>query len=306
MASRRIAPRFTPSAPLLSAAALVVPVSVAVTAIVSSLKTLRHLRGLTAMGPNLPGERRTVSVDGDVIAFRYHPGIDVRKVPLVLIHGWGQCADATWFSVLPHLENPFIAVDLPGHGSSGGETFDFESAARGVLAACDAVGFKAPHLVAHSMGGPVALTVVRLAPGRFSGWTAIATAIAWQPPRISLPLRVFPMLAGRVSPFTLRSLRRQLSQAPTYAESLVWSWRNPPSARVLASSARALRGFDARGWQLELPPVRFLVPSEDSLVNPRVQRKHARRLSADIIEIPQAGHSFFVADPQALVKHLPV
>ena len=291
---------------MLSAAALVVPVSVAVTTIVSSLKTLRHLRGLTAMGPNLPGERRTVSVDGDVIAFRYHPGIDVRKVPLVLIHGWGQCADATWFSVLPHLENPFIAVDLPGHGSSGGETFDFESAARGVLAACDAVGFKAPHLVAHSMGGPVALTVVRLAPGRFSGWTAIATAIAWQPPRISLPLRVFPMLAGRVSPFTLRSLRRQLSQAPTYAESLVWSWRNPPSARVLASSARALRGFDARGWQLELPPVRFLVPSEDSLVNPRVQRKHARRLSADIIEIPQAGHSFFVADPQALVKHLPV
>lgn len=289
----------------MSAAALLVPVSVAVTAIVSSLKTMRHLRGLPSTGPNLPGERRTVSVDGGVVAFRYHPGVNTSKVPLVLIHGWGQCADATWFSVLPHLEHPFIAVDLPGHGSSDGEIFDFESAARGVLAACDAVGFKAPHLVAHSMGGPVALTVFRLAPGRCSGWTAVSTAIAWQPPRISLPLRVFPMLAGRASPFTLRSLRRQLSQAPAYAESLVWAWRNPPSTRVLASSAGELRSFDARGWEFELPPVRFLVPADDSLISPRVQRKHARRLAAEIVEIPQAGHSFFIADPQALVKHLP-
>jgi pimeloyl-ACP methyl ester carboxylesterase len=74
---------------------------------------------------------------------------------------------------------------------------------------------------------------------------------------------------------------------------------------VLASSAGELRSFDARGWEFELPPVRFLVPADDSLISPRVQRKHARRLAAEIVEIPQAGHSFFIADPQALVKHLP-
>jgi pimeloyl-ACP methyl ester carboxylesterase len=305
MTGRRLrAPSLAPAS-VLSLAALVVPVSMGVSMLVSSLRTLRRLRNLPVEEPELPGYRRIVVDGDDEVTFRFHEGIDPSLVPLVFVHGWGQCADASWFSVLPKVPNPFIAVDLPGHGSSATEAFDFDRAARAVLIACDAVGFSSPHLVAHSMGGPVALSTIRLAPGRFSGFTAIATAIAWHPPRLSLPLRLFPLIAGRGSPLTLRRMRRQLRQVPAYTEALVWAWRNPPSAKVLASSASALRGFDARGWALELPPTRFVVPEEDNLVRPRVQRQHARLLGAEVVEVPEAGHSFFLGDPDALVVHLP-
>lgn len=292
---------------LVSLAALVVPVSLAASVTVSSLRTLRRLRRLPAEGPLLPGRRDVAVFDDHEVAFRVHDGVDPSCVPLVFVHGWGQCADASWFSVLPRIPNPFLAVDLPGHGSSSSavDEFDFEFAARAVLAACDAVGFTRPHIVAHSMGGPVALSAIRLAPGRFSGLTAVATAIAWHPPRLSLPLRLFPVIAGRGSPFTLRRLRRQIRQIPAYAESLVWAWRNPPTPSILTSSASALRGFDARRWDVEWPPTCFVVPEEDNLIRPRVQRQHAQLIGATLVEVPSAGHSFFLADPDALIEHLP-
>lgn len=287
------------------AAVATVPVSLLAASVVTSIRTLRRLSQASVTDMVLPGERGQVHVGADVVAFRFSTGVDPTLEPLVFVHGWGQSADGSWFSVLPLVDNPFVAIDLPGHGSSDGSDFDFDSAAAALLAVCDHVGFAAPHVVAHSMGGPVALAAAKAAPHRFSGLTLVATALDWAPVRLSLPLRTFPVLAARRSPLTLRRLRRQIRDVPALADALVWAWRNPPRPQVLLRSAASLREFDAQGWDLGGLPIRFLVPLDDALVAPRLQRKHARALGAHLVELSGAGHSFFVFEPQRLVEHLP-
>jgi pimeloyl-ACP methyl ester carboxylesterase len=90
--------------------------------------------------------------------------------PLVLLHGLG--ADlATWDPVVPLLapRRDVIAIDLPGFGGSPpvrGEPPTAAALARSVAAELDALGVHTAHLAGNSLGGWVALELVRLGRGR--------------------------------------------------------------------------------------------------------------------------------------------
>lgn len=270
-------------------------------ATVSSLRTFRRL-GATPSGlPELPGVRDSAAFDGGVVSFRYVEGVDPSLPPVVLLHGWGSSGDASFFSVLPLLRGPVLLPDLPGHGgTSSVEEFSFEAAARAVFAAMDAVGMEAPHMVAHSMGGPVSLAMLRMRPGCFSRLTAIATSLHWQSPRMSPFLLGAPVLMSPISPIAMRKLKNRIKAVPAYTEAFVWAWRNRPGMRTLREAARSLHRFDARNWEVVFPPTRWVVPEEDYMVMPSRQRKCARRVGAEVLELPDAGHSFFLIDPAAL------
>ena len=79
----------------------------------------------------------------------------------VFVHG-GHHDKSCWQLLLPMMDLPSIAVDLPGRGSrpSTGEAITYSMCAAAVLAEADAAGFERFVLVGHSMGG---LTISRTA-----------------------------------------------------------------------------------------------------------------------------------------------
>lgn len=77
--------------------------------------------------------------------------------PVVLVHGITESA-ASWDPVTERLsvDHEVIALDLRGHGESGGAgTYGLEAMAGDVLAVVAAAGASGAHLVGHSLGGIV-------------------------------------------------------------------------------------------------------------------------------------------------------
>ncbi|WP_448206831.1 alpha/beta fold hydrolase [Azospirillum sp. sgz302134] len=102
-----------------------------------------------------------LSVNGQTVYA--HTGgqpFDPAKPAVVMIHGAGM--DHTVWSLqtryLAHHGRSVLAVDLPGHGRSGGAPLDsVEALADWVVALLDAAGVAKAALVGHSMGALVAL-----------------------------------------------------------------------------------------------------------------------------------------------------
>jgi pimeloyl-ACP methyl ester carboxylesterase len=90
------------------------------------------------------------------------------KDAIVFIHGW-TCDLTFWRGQAPVYEKRrSLLVDLPGHGQSDKPDVPYtqERFARGVEAVMRAAGVERAVVVGHSMGGPVALTFLRLFPAK--------------------------------------------------------------------------------------------------------------------------------------------
>jgi pimeloyl-ACP methyl ester carboxylesterase len=101
----------------------------------------------------------------------------------LLVHGGGSTA-RFWDRLVPLLDRPFLAVDLPGRGSKPADlatiTVDDEMAS--VVADVDAAGLAGPIvLVAHSSGGLVVPGVVAGLGGRVAH---VVLNAAWYRPKV--------------------------------------------------------------------------------------------------------------------------
>ena len=100
-------------------------------------------------------------------------------IPVVLVHGFGGDLN-TWMFTQPALAESrrAIALDLPGHGSSGKEvgSGDPESLADAIEAVADGLALGRIHLVGHSMGGALAALMALRRPERMASLTLIASA----------------------------------------------------------------------------------------------------------------------------------
>ncbi len=96
---------------------------------------------------------------------------------MLLVHGFGGDRNSWLFLQEPlAARHRVYALDLPGHGTSAKDVGDGSLAvlADAVTGVLDAVGATRAHLVGHSMGGAVALTVAARDPGRIASLTLIA------------------------------------------------------------------------------------------------------------------------------------
>ncbi|MFY0988927.1 alpha/beta fold hydrolase [Halomonas sp. C05BenzN] len=89
-------------------------------------------------------------------------------IPLVVIHGLFGSAD-NWRSHIKAWQehHRVIAVDLRNHGRSPHAAgMSYDEMAADVMALLDRLGIERIHLLGHSMGGKVAISLARLAPAR--------------------------------------------------------------------------------------------------------------------------------------------
>ena len=91
--------------------------------------------------------------------------------PVILIHGARGSAIGNWFSngIAPKLAetNHVYALDMRGHGLSGGERHGHLHMAADVIAFMDQKGIAKAHFAGYSMGGGVMLQILAKAPDRF-------------------------------------------------------------------------------------------------------------------------------------------
>src|SRR5512135_2219935 len=90
----------------------------------------------------------------------YEGGIEGEKSPVILIHGAGG-THLYWPSEMRRLPRYRVyALDLPGHGKSGGRgQQSIPAYAQAVLAWLEQIGIHRAVFVGHSMGAAIALSI---------------------------------------------------------------------------------------------------------------------------------------------------
>ena len=268
-------------------------------------RDVRAVEAHPTVEPELPGHRRQIPTPWGTVTYRWVAG-DPHQPALVLVHGWGKTSDSGWWPVISGCGRTMVVVDLPGHGRSQlDERFSFSLAAEAVERATIHAGLERPVLVGHSMGGPVALTILRRSgAAAFSGFVALATSAYWVRPRLRVMMAMAPYAMAPGSPFLMRAEHAELRLAPDRAHQIAWSYTRRPARRLLDETASALSRFDARNWtDLTLPPTTWVVATHDGVLAPEHQISSARHFDARVVEV-DAQHSMVVQSPGAVLELL--
>ncbi len=115
----------------------------------------------------IPPEEITIDIPGLTLAARAWGPADGRKV--LALHGWLDNA-ATFDGLAPLLDSGLrlVSLDLPGHGRSehrhASASYDFIYWITDVAAAAAALGWERYSLLAHSLGGSIALCLAGTLP----------------------------------------------------------------------------------------------------------------------------------------------
>jgi pimeloyl-ACP methyl ester carboxylesterase len=246
--------------------------------------------------------------------------------PLVLLHGVSLSA-AAWAPLLPALSDwRVLAVDLPGHGLSGPDSYrrgQVRHRARLLIDDIfDALGLDQAPVVGHSLGGMLALWYAAAGTERISRLIAIGEpAVALTGVRVRMPLSLLTVrglgVAVLRSPTPRPVYRRLLAQALGQAEvtaapdslidALRLSARRPGNARTVSSLMHAIDHFRRPRPEsvLTTPELRAIaVPTmfiwgadAPYLVSDRARPSIAQIPSATLHEVP-GGHGPWLVDTE--------
>lgn len=242
--------------------------------------------------------------------------------PLLLLHGIGG-EKGIWAPVLDALsrEREVIAVDLPGFGESrrldGVQTPAALAAA--VAGFLDGLGLERVHVAGNSLGGALALELVRA--GRARSATALSPAGFWNELEWRRWIRPSLRLTVAVPRAALPALEVALGFAAGRAlltgQMTARPWRMPPDVAVPGARALAtctgfeatLEGFEgyrfAAGGPLPDVPVTVAWGRRDRLLLPREAARARRALPrARHMWLDGCGHVPMSDDPDQVARVL--
>lgn len=247
---------------------------------------------------------------------------DPARPTVVFIHGVLN-DHSVWIlqsRYLAHHGFNVLAIDLPGHGRSGGEPPErVADGARAVLGLLDALGVDRAALVGHSFGSLIALQAAADAPQRISQLALVGTAY---------PMRVSPALLDA----SLNTPEKAIAMVNVFSHSTL---APPPSAlgpgtwlyggaralmrRVLASNPRVNvfhRGFvacdtyqDGETAARRLAcPVQFILGTRDQMTPPKaaqplIDAARAAGVPVEVVRLP-AGHALMTEAPDGVLDAL--
>ncbi len=229
---------------------------------------------------------------------------------VVLIHGAGM--DGTVWQLqtryLAHRGVRALAVDLPGHGRSEGETLaTIEDMADWVTRFMTAAGFTAAHVVGHSMGSFIALELASRPAAVAESITLCGTSTAMpvHPQLLADATDNLPAAAALMAAWGHAKLAHVgLNPTPGLwmlggAQALVENSR----PGVLASDFRACMSYSNAliAASHVSCPATVVIGLGDKMTPPKGGRALAAALgSATVIELPDTGHSMMTESPRII------
>jgi pimeloyl-ACP methyl ester carboxylesterase len=257
----------------------------------------------------------------DYEAYAYTGGkpFDASKPTLVFIHGVLN-DHSVWIlqtRYLAHHGFNVLAVDLPGHGRSGGDApASVEEAAQFVEALLDAAGVKQAGLIGHSWGSLIALETAARLKDRITHIALVGTAF---------PMKVSPALIEASLNEPMKALqmvnvfsRATLAAPPSALGPGTWIYGASMALgrRVLASNTQVNifhRGFvacDSYANGLEAMaavtcPVLFVLGEADQMTPPRAAKSLIDQAKANgktftVVKVPMGHHQMSESPEETL------
>ena len=241
---------------------------------------------------------------------------DPLKPTVVFIHGVLN-DHSVWILQSRHFANHgwnVLAIDLPGHGRSGGKApTTVQSAAQSIVALLDAAGVSKAILIGHSFGSLIALQAAAEHPSRVSQLVMVGTAY---------PMRVSPALLEN----SLNAPEKAIHMVNVFSHSTL---APPPSAlgpgtwllggskalmrRVLASNPhenifnigfKACDQYDQGEAAMAKVtcPTLFLLGQKDQMTTPKAAQSLIRLAQDGQVVQVNAGHQLMVEAPEEALK----
>ena len=252
-----------------------------------------------------------VDVDGIRIAYtRAGAG-----PPLVMLHG-APCDSRTWQWMLPDLsrDHTVVAWDVPGFGESSDiddnwRAPQFADALAGFIAA---LALEQPHLVGHSFGTMVALSLFARHPavpaslvlvGGYAGWAG-----SLPPDEVQRRLQMFVGMAELGDAFDPKSY-------PGLFSELIPADRDAALATMMRENVRraTIRAAGHIGAETDLRPVLPTVDVPTLILHGAADARsplanaealHAAIPTSQLVVLPKLGHACVVEDPEACAAEI--
>lgn len=170
----------------------------------------------------------------DCSIFYTRGGLKSDATPIVFLHGWGISAEP-YHEILKILaQHSVLAPDLPSFGRSSYSNLipDYDTYARFLLSFLDALNLEQVHLVGHSLGGGIAITLAALAPERVRSLVLVDST---GNPAVSIP-EIVPLRAVEMTAqFLLPRLKLKLVDIPqVFSQNLLFNTGNVVQALLLS------------------------------------------------------------------------
>jgi pimeloyl-ACP methyl ester carboxylesterase len=212
--------------------------------------------------------------------------------PLVLVHG-GMNSSLAWVPVLPYLEAPALAIDLPGRGKNPADlaTVTLDDSVATVLKEADAAGFDRFVLVGHSLGGVTITETAFRHPERIAALVYVGALIPGPGQSAAdlmgvPPLETMPVLPADTAKALFSTGLTDEQWDEHYAE--------------LVPDAPGLMNATVSGYPRETPAT-YLSMTQDQPVPPALARQMVTNLpQIDFRTIDDAGHTLMLSHPQLL------
>lgn len=246
----------------------------------------------------------TMPVCADIYYHAYNED-ETGKIPVVLIHGAGG-TQLYWPSEVRRLPGfRIFALDLPGHGKSGGcGQQSIPAYARAVLDWLEGVGLHSAVFVGHSMGSAIALTLALEAPEHVLGLGLVGGGA-----KLVVDADILECAS---SPTTFQNAVDRIISgcfAPSAPENLTSiAARRMLETRqtVLYGDFLACDGFDLSERVGEIQAPTLVVYGEaDRMTPPRHSHFLAAAIpGATLAAIPDAGHMVMLEQPLRVAEAL--
>lgn len=236
---------------------------------------------------------------------------------VLLIHGAGGAAQS-WRGLFPILARTHhvIALDLPGQGfsqSGAQQRFGLTDMAEDLTTLCQSEGWQPSHIVGHSAGTAIALTMAnRLRPTRITGINAALSnfkgVAGFLFPLLAKALAITPLTANVFSHSATRESVHRLikgtgSSLDQDGEALYLRLVQDTGHVDATLSMMAQWDLDpllAQLFHIDTP-THFITGARDTTVAPKTSADAASRMpNASVTNIPNLGHLAHEEDPQKI------